>query len=157
MNNPDPIHDPIYLTTKAAAARLSLSPRTLEAWRLQDPSPGPDFFSIGRKAIRYRLADIDIWLEGKINLRRPRSKKKNQALPGQLPLLDPVENKKPKAPDYEDVAPGIRFEFDHGGRWLLWRKAKSFTGWEVLPANPDHWPHGVLKRIPPDRWPVGSH
>ena len=34
------------LTTDEAAALLSVSPRTLESWRVQDPPKGPEFIRI---------------------------------------------------------------------------------------------------------------
>ncbi len=49
--------DPIqYLTTEEAAARLRLSRRTVEAWRLT--GAGPAFVRLGRRVV-YPIAKLD--------------------------------------------------------------------------------------------------
>jgi hypothetical protein len=48
------------LRTQAAAAYLGLEPSTLEAWRCR--GGGPVFVKLG-KAVRYRLDDLDKFLE----------------------------------------------------------------------------------------------
>ena len=52
--SPDPL--PALLGEKTVAAKLNLSPRTLQAWRGQ--GRGPAYVTLGR-AIRYRLEDIE--------------------------------------------------------------------------------------------------
>lgn len=47
------------LTQKQAAELLSLSPRTLEAWRLRGTSP--PYLKLG-VAVRYRLTDLHEWM-----------------------------------------------------------------------------------------------
>jgi predicted DNA-binding transcriptional regulator AlpA len=44
-----------------AAHLLGLSPRTMEAFRVK--GGGPIFYSIGRRAVRYRRADVIAWRE----------------------------------------------------------------------------------------------
>ncbi|MDD9997119.1 MAG: helix-turn-helix domain-containing protein [Rhodospirillaceae bacterium] len=48
------------LTTRQAAARLGLSPRTLERYRVT--GGGPEFVKMGH-AVRYRIAKLSEWLE----------------------------------------------------------------------------------------------
>ena len=50
----------MYFTTKQAAARLTLSPNTLEVWRCR--GEGPRFLKLGR-AVRYRDTDLDAYIE----------------------------------------------------------------------------------------------
>lgn len=49
------------LNTRQAAEQLSLSPRTLERYRVT--GEGPEFFKIGR-AVRYTAAKLNEWLKG---------------------------------------------------------------------------------------------
>ena len=49
-----------YISEKEAARFLSVSPRTLQAWRHQ--CKGPAFTRAGR-AIRYRKCDLVKWLD----------------------------------------------------------------------------------------------
>ncbi len=49
------------LTTRQAAERLGLSPRTLERYRVT--GEGPRFKKIGRW-VRYVPSDLDEWLDG---------------------------------------------------------------------------------------------
>jgi hypothetical protein len=49
------------LTTERAAAYLGLRPKTLEFWRYQ--GIGPPWLRISRRCVRYRLRDLDTWLE----------------------------------------------------------------------------------------------
>lgn len=53
--NPDGL-----LTEVQAADLLNLSTRTLQAWRVK--GGGPLFVRLGR-AVRYRRADVNAWLE----------------------------------------------------------------------------------------------
>ena len=48
------------LTTEQAASVLALSPRALEAWRLQ--GRGPRYVKLSR-AVRYRPEDLASWIE----------------------------------------------------------------------------------------------
>jgi len=50
------------LTTEEAAALLGLKPRTLAKWRM-DESIGLAFTRVGPRAIRYRKAAVDAFLE----------------------------------------------------------------------------------------------
>ena len=50
--------DTTYLDTRAAAAHLGLSPRTLDRYRVS--GEGPEFYKLGTR-VRYRLADLEAW------------------------------------------------------------------------------------------------
>ena len=52
--------DTTYLDTRAAAAHLGLSPRTLDRYRVS--GEGPEFYKLGSR-VRYRLADLEAWAE----------------------------------------------------------------------------------------------
>ena len=54
----------IALTTAEAAARLGLSPRTLEGFRIR--GGGPPYAKLTQGLVRYRPADLDTWLEARI-------------------------------------------------------------------------------------------
>jgi len=54
--------DPVLLSEMDLAARLKLSPRTLQSWRLT--GNGPKFVKISSKAVRYRAEDVMRWTEG---------------------------------------------------------------------------------------------
>jgi len=49
------------MTTKEAAMWLGLKPSTLEVWRVY--GKGPRFMKLGNKAVRYRLEDLNAFLE----------------------------------------------------------------------------------------------
>lgn len=56
------------LSTRDAAAYLSVSPETLERWRRLDPTSTrfPRFLRLGdeqNSRVRYSIADLDRWLE----------------------------------------------------------------------------------------------
>jgi predicted DNA-binding transcriptional regulator AlpA len=51
------------LDTKAAAAFLSVSTRTLESWRRT--GQGPRVIHLSARACRYRPGDIEAWLESR--------------------------------------------------------------------------------------------
>jgi len=51
------------LDTKAAAARVGLSPVTMERFRLT--GDGPRFAKLG-KAVRYRACDLDAWVASRL-------------------------------------------------------------------------------------------
>ena len=53
-------HPAAMLTTVEAAEVLGLSPRTLE--QLRGTGAGPEYFALGRRAIRYQRRDLDRWL-----------------------------------------------------------------------------------------------
>jgi predicted DNA-binding transcriptional regulator AlpA len=53
--------EPIYLRTPAAAARLGLSPATLEKMRVR--GDGPRFVRLSRKHITYAAAALDDWAQ----------------------------------------------------------------------------------------------
>lgn len=48
-----------YLTERQIAARLGVSPRTLQAWRCS--GSGPPFLKLNA-AVRYELAAVQAWL-----------------------------------------------------------------------------------------------
>jgi len=49
------------LSTQAAADYLGLVKGTLENWRTA--GLGPPYIRVGPRAIRYKLSDLDAWLE----------------------------------------------------------------------------------------------
>ncbi len=51
---------PVLLDQAGAAEILGLSPRTLESWRVT--GTGPRFVRLGRRAIRYRRAELERWI-----------------------------------------------------------------------------------------------
>lgn len=53
-----------YLTTEEAADRLSLSARTLEAWRVKR-SDGPPYVKLGRR-VAYPIEELDKWAQAKL-------------------------------------------------------------------------------------------
>jgi predicted DNA-binding transcriptional regulator AlpA len=53
------------LSSKEAAAALGLRSQTLVAWRSQRRA-GPPYLRVGNRSIRYRLEDIQMYLEGRI-------------------------------------------------------------------------------------------
>ena len=52
----------VLLTTRQAAKRLGLSPRTLERYRVS--GDGPEFVKMGR-AVRYMAGKLNEWIEGR--------------------------------------------------------------------------------------------
>lgn len=52
-----------FLDSDQAAKYLGLKRTTLEAWRCR--GGGPKFAKLGR-AVRYRQADLDAWIESRI-------------------------------------------------------------------------------------------
>lgn len=52
---------PTILNTNQAASYLGLSPRTLEDWRCR--GGGPIFRKLGKRIVRYRLDDLNMFLE----------------------------------------------------------------------------------------------
>lgn len=59
MEQPAP-HSPQFLKTPAAAARLGLSPRTLEKHRCY--GTGPNFHKLGGRVV-YSIEALDAWAE----------------------------------------------------------------------------------------------
>jgi predicted DNA-binding transcriptional regulator AlpA len=51
----------VFLTEKQAARLLSISHRTMQAWRRS--GLGPPFIKLGR-AVRYRRGDLIAWADG---------------------------------------------------------------------------------------------
>ncbi len=49
------------LTTEEAAARLGLGKHTLEVWRMR--REGPEFRKLGGKCVRYRLSDLEAFVD----------------------------------------------------------------------------------------------
>ena len=52
------------LTEIQAAEILQLTPRALQAWRYQ--GRGPRFVKISARAVRYRLDDVEAWIENRL-------------------------------------------------------------------------------------------
>lgn len=52
------------LKEKQAAEFLNLQPRTLQAWRLI--GGGPAFVRISHRCVRYRLCDLEAWIEARL-------------------------------------------------------------------------------------------
>lgn len=50
-----------WLRTEAAARHLGMSRRQLD--RLRGRSEGPPYFKLSEQSRRYRVADLDAWLE----------------------------------------------------------------------------------------------
>ncbi len=50
-----------YFTTDELAERLAIKPNTLERWRSQ--GVGPPFVKVGNRAVRYKFAEVEAWLE----------------------------------------------------------------------------------------------
>ncbi len=68
------------LNTYEAANFLGLSPRTLEALRLR--GGGPPFIRVTVKAVRYKPADLDAWIESR--------RRHSTSDLGMAPLSDPT-------------------------------------------------------------------
>lgn len=65
-NNPTSLEDengfPLYLTAENLARWLAVPIATLSYWRAT--RQGPSFYRIG-KHVRYRLSDVEAWLQDK--------------------------------------------------------------------------------------------
>ena len=59
MNAPPPTAEPLWLEEQTALY-LAIEPRTCRLWRT---TRGLPFIRISSKAVRYRKADIDAWLD----------------------------------------------------------------------------------------------
>lgn len=56
----------IYLTAEEAAEYLGLSQSYLAKLRMgTGPQIGPNYLKVGLRAVRYRRADLDVWMETK--------------------------------------------------------------------------------------------
>ncbi|HTG34971.1 MAG TPA: helix-turn-helix domain-containing protein [Thermoanaerobaculia bacterium] len=51
-------------TEKEAAGLLGFSVRTLQAWRVR--GGGPQFVKVSARCVRYRLTDLDSWVEERL-------------------------------------------------------------------------------------------
>lgn len=58
--NETPRNNSELLRPREAAERLRLSPRTLDRWRIS--GDGPPFVRLGRRAVAYRVADLEQWI-----------------------------------------------------------------------------------------------
>ncbi len=63
---PIPDHPQAMLTTMQAAGVLGLSHRTLEQLRVK--GGGPEYFALGKRAIRYRRHAPENWLDARRRL-----------------------------------------------------------------------------------------
>lgn len=50
-----------FLSERATARWLSLTPQTLKRWRSR--RQGPPYYKIGKRAVRYHAADVLAWIE----------------------------------------------------------------------------------------------
>jgi excisionase family DNA binding protein len=53
------------MTPKQAARYIGVTESTLRLWRSQ--GEGPCYFRAGEKLIRYRRADLDLWIEARLS------------------------------------------------------------------------------------------
>lgn len=60
---PIPEYPAALLVTAEAVFVLALSPRTLEALRLK--GGGPPYIALTPRAVRYRRADLDAWIDAR--------------------------------------------------------------------------------------------
>ena len=56
---------PNTLTPRKAASYLGISEAALRLWR--SDGRGPRFFRAGARLIRYRRADLDLWIEASLS------------------------------------------------------------------------------------------
>lgn len=61
---PTPQRPTTLLTEQDAASYLQLTCRALQAWRYQ--GRGPQFVKISARAVRYRLEDLETWVETRL-------------------------------------------------------------------------------------------
>ena len=55
------------LKTEDVAKLIGVTTKTLERWRAAQNGAGPPCLRISRKVIRYRAADINAFLEGRVD------------------------------------------------------------------------------------------
>ena len=65
-----PKPEPGYMDTPAAAHHTGLSESFLNKLRMTED--GPPFIKVGRRAVRYRLGDLDAWMAGQLVTQSPR-------------------------------------------------------------------------------------
>lgn len=53
----------LLLTTEEVAEMLDVDPSTLRRWRTARPIQGPPFIPISGRVTKYRLSDIEAWLD----------------------------------------------------------------------------------------------
>jgi predicted DNA-binding transcriptional regulator AlpA len=63
MKQHDAISQPLYLQTPAAAARLGLSPSTLE--KMRGRGDGPKFIRLTPKRVAYSVAALEEWVRAR--------------------------------------------------------------------------------------------
>ena len=80
------------LTTDEAAALLSVSPRTLESWRVQDPPKGPEFIRIEGQVRYPRQALIDYLTDSFNKPALPRSRTSQLRTPATAAACDGWHN-----------------------------------------------------------------
>jgi predicted DNA-binding transcriptional regulator AlpA len=67
----------LLVNTAQAAARIGVAEITLRRWRwLQNPNQ-PPFIRVGPRGVKYRVSDLDRWLDGQTH--RPGSQDKNRS------------------------------------------------------------------------------
>lgn len=59
------IEQPNTLTPQQAAKYMGISDAVLRLWR--SAGKGPRYFRAGEKLVRYRRADLDSWIEGRLS------------------------------------------------------------------------------------------
>ena len=60
----DPMRNNYLINEQAAARHLGFSKRFLQARRLK--GEGPQFVRISKRAVRYRIKDLEKWVEDRI-------------------------------------------------------------------------------------------
>ena len=53
------------LTPKQAGRYIGISEAALRLWRAE--GKGPRYFKAGEKLVRYRRADLDLWIEARLS------------------------------------------------------------------------------------------
>ncbi len=64
---------PLSMSTKLGAKYLGVCEASLRAWRAD--GTGPDYYRAGPKLVRYRRADLDAWIEARLNAPTPKQQK----------------------------------------------------------------------------------
>lgn len=60
------------LSTPEAARHLGIAEQTLRGWRAE--GRGPPYVKIGSKLVRYRAADLEAWIKGRVTSPREAEK-----------------------------------------------------------------------------------
>lgn len=63
MNQKPPLHD--SFTPRQAAEYIGMSDSTLRGWRAK--GKGPRFYRVSERLIRYRVKDVDAWIEARMS------------------------------------------------------------------------------------------